>query len=206
VGTDSFDDADADPLGRSLGRFFADEVAKPLGLDFHIGLPASVDRDRVAQLHSWSHAEMMLHPNVLPVRFLAATFNPRSLTLRAVTIKGMSAFDDNNRDDVPRRRDTRLERHRYRAVGGQSLRIGGPGPSTQGEDTTISALRSRSGGGWAESATSTRHEPVMIHCRACSICPAGKCLISADTKCDVKCSATSPKWESVTTAIRFMRL
>ena len=30
------------------------------------------------------------------------------------------------------------------------------------------------------------HEPLMIHCRAASICPAGKCLISADTKCDVK--------------------
>ena len=32
----------------------------------------------------------------------------------------------------------------------------------------------------------------MIHRLAASICPAGKCLISADTKCDVKCSATSP--------------
>jgi hypothetical protein len=50
------------------------------------------------------------------------------------------------------------------------------------------------------------HEPLMIHCRAASICPAGKCLISAETKCDVRCSATSPMWESVTTPIRFMRL
>ena len=53
---------------------------------------------------------------------------------------------------------------------------------------------------------SMHHEPFMIHCRAASICPAGKCLISADTKCDVKCSATSPMWESVTTPILFMRL
>ena len=90
----------ADPAGRSLGRFFADEVATPLGLDFHIGLPASVDRDRIAHLHCWSHAEMMLHLNVLPMRFVAATFNPRSLTLRAVTIpKGLNTFDDCNRDD-----------------------------------------------------------------------------------------------------------
>src|SRR4249919_3229813 len=59
---------------------------------------------------------------------------------------------------------------------------------------------------WAESATSTHHEPFMIHCLAASICPAGKCLISADTKCDVKCSATSPRWESVTTPIFLMRL
>ena len=53
---------------------------------------------------------------------------------------------------------------------------------------------------------SMHHEPFMIHCRAASICPAAKCLISADTKCDVKCSATSPRWESVTTPILFMRL
>jgi CubicO group peptidase (beta-lactamase class C family) len=35
--------------GRSLGTFFRDEVAGPLGADFHIGLPASEDH-RVADL------------------------------------------------------------------------------------------------------------------------------------------------------------
>jgi CubicO group peptidase (beta-lactamase class C family) len=35
--------------GRSLGSFFREEVALPLGLDFHIGLPASEDA-RVARL------------------------------------------------------------------------------------------------------------------------------------------------------------
>jgi CubicO group peptidase (beta-lactamase class C family) len=35
--------------GRSLGTFFREEVAEPLGADFHIGLPASED-DRVADL------------------------------------------------------------------------------------------------------------------------------------------------------------
>ncbi|MDY7104124.1 MAG: serine hydrolase domain-containing protein [Actinomycetota bacterium] len=35
--------------GRTIGQFFADEVAGPLGADFHIGLPASED-DRVAAL------------------------------------------------------------------------------------------------------------------------------------------------------------
>jgi CubicO group peptidase (beta-lactamase class C family) len=33
--------------GRTLGRYFADEIALPLGADFHIGLPAEHD-DRVA--------------------------------------------------------------------------------------------------------------------------------------------------------------
>ena len=58
----------------------------------------------------------------------------------------------------------------------------------------------------SESTTSTHHRPFMIHCLAASICPAGKCLISADTKCDVKCSATSPRAESVTTPILCIRL
>jgi CubicO group peptidase (beta-lactamase class C family) len=36
--------------GRSLGRFFAEEVAGPLGADFHIGLPAE-DDSRIARLY-----------------------------------------------------------------------------------------------------------------------------------------------------------
>ena len=35
--------------GRSLGTYFRDEVAEPLGLEFHIGLPES-EHDRVAEL------------------------------------------------------------------------------------------------------------------------------------------------------------
>ena len=52
----------ADPAGRSLGQFFAEEVAKPLGLEFYIGLPASVDRDRVAHLHGWSQSRDAVAP------------------------------------------------------------------------------------------------------------------------------------------------
>ncbi|MGB8793242.1 MAG: serine hydrolase domain-containing protein, partial [Mycobacterium sp.] len=40
-----------DPAGRTLGRFVADEIAGPMGLDLHIGLPDSARRDRLAQLH-----------------------------------------------------------------------------------------------------------------------------------------------------------
>ena len=63
-------------MGRTLGRFFADEVAKPLGLEFYIGLPASVDRDRVAYLHRYSWAKLLRHLNTIPPRFVAALLNP----------------------------------------------------------------------------------------------------------------------------------
>jgi CubicO group peptidase (beta-lactamase class C family) len=39
--------------GKSLGTFFADEIARPLGLEFWIGLPDE-QQDRVAPLVSWS--------------------------------------------------------------------------------------------------------------------------------------------------------
>jgi CubicO group peptidase (beta-lactamase class C family) len=92
----------ADPSGRSLGQFFAEEVAKPLGLDFYIGLPASVDRDRVARLHAFSGAGMLLHLHTLPPRFVAAAlFNPRSLPARAFGIpKDILAIEDFNREEV----------------------------------------------------------------------------------------------------------
>jgi CubicO group peptidase (beta-lactamase class C family) len=81
-----------------LGR--ADEVAKPLGLDFYIGLPVSVDRNRVAHLHGLSRVETLLHLNTLPRRFVAALFNPRSLTARAVgTVEGLTGFECLNREE-----------------------------------------------------------------------------------------------------------
>ena len=90
----------ADPAGRTLGRFFAEEIARPLGLDFYIGLPTSVNRDRVAHLHCWSRAEMLLHLHTLPPRFVAAVFNPRSLSARASEVPGVGPLDDFNREEV----------------------------------------------------------------------------------------------------------
>ncbi|MFF0637658.1 serine hydrolase domain-containing protein [Nocardia sp. NPDC004151] len=90
----------ADPDGRTLGRYFAEEVAAPLGLDFHIGLPDSVDRDRVARLHAWSRYEAMLHLNTMPPRFVLGLLNPRSLAARAFTTPGVREFDDLNHEET----------------------------------------------------------------------------------------------------------
>jgi CubicO group peptidase (beta-lactamase class C family) len=51
--------------GRSLGALFRDEVAGPLGADFHIGLPSSED-PRVAELVPPSAAEARLAGEVAP--------------------------------------------------------------------------------------------------------------------------------------------
>ena len=90
----------ADPAGRSLGRFFAGEVADPLGLDFHIGLPPSIDRDRIARIHAWSPGEPLLHLNTMPARFVLGLLRPRSLTAKAFVVPGARVLDDINRDEL----------------------------------------------------------------------------------------------------------
>ncbi|BBX07484.1 serine hydrolase domain-containing protein [Mycolicibacterium aichiense] len=91
-----------DPAGRTVGRFLADEIATPLGLDLHIGLPAEVDRSRVAHLHQWKRAESLLHLNVMPAGFALAALNPVGLAARATGVPSdVKPWDgDYNRDEV----------------------------------------------------------------------------------------------------------
>jgi CubicO group peptidase (beta-lactamase class C family) len=71
-----------DPQHRTLGRFFAEEVADPLGLDFFIGLPDDVPPARVARIDGYHPAEMLLHLHEFPPRFVLGFLNPFSLTYR----------------------------------------------------------------------------------------------------------------------------
>lgn len=75
-----------DPQRRTLGRFFAEEIAKPLGLDLFIGLPESVDRNRVAQLKALTRWDLLLHMNTMPPLFALSMFNKSSLVARAFLI------------------------------------------------------------------------------------------------------------------------
>jgi CubicO group peptidase (beta-lactamase class C family) len=69
-----------DPAGRTIGRFFADEVASRLGLEFYIGLPEDVDLDRLAQLLGASPTGAVLHVHQMPRRLVFGLLNPRSMT------------------------------------------------------------------------------------------------------------------------------
>jgi CubicO group peptidase (beta-lactamase class C family) len=91
-----------DPAGRTLGRYLADEIAGPLGLDVYVGLPDAIDRDRLAHVHNWKRAETLLHLRAMPPGFLAMALNPVGLTARTTAIPaGVNAYDgDYNRDDV----------------------------------------------------------------------------------------------------------
>lgn len=73
-----------DPRKRSLGRFFQDEVAKPLGLEFYIGLPAHIPESRMARMKGFHWTEMVFHLHTLPFGMVVSFFNPRSLTSRTL--------------------------------------------------------------------------------------------------------------------------
>ena len=86
----------------SLSRYFQDEVAAPLGLEFHIGLPEAVPLERVAKIHGFRGARMLLHPRTMPVGMLLSFFVPGSLTARTLGNPKMSGPADFDRPDYRR--------------------------------------------------------------------------------------------------------
>ncbi|MFF4179891.1 serine hydrolase domain-containing protein [Streptomyces sp. NPDC001750] len=85
--------------GRSPGRFFADEIAAPLRLDFYIGLPAN-ERDRVSRMvYQRPDVDLTTVPaESLPEELreqVAAWRDPNSLSNRAyaVTVPAEINFD-----------------------------------------------------------------------------------------------------------------
>ncbi len=72
-----------DPQGRTLGRFFAEEVAAPLGLEVYIGAPADLPRERLARIERIPAWKALPQARDLPRPMALAMLNPRSVTFRA---------------------------------------------------------------------------------------------------------------------------
>jgi CubicO group peptidase (beta-lactamase class C family) len=70
-----------DPQHRSLGQFFQDEIATPLGLDFYIRLPESIPDAKLATLEDPSPIEMLLG---FPIGVTLAALNRHSIVYRAL--------------------------------------------------------------------------------------------------------------------------
>ncbi|MFI5522662.1 serine hydrolase domain-containing protein [Streptomyces platensis] len=86
--------------GRTPGRFFTDEIATPLGLDFFIGLPAS-ERDRVSQMvHQQHEVDLTAMPTEsIPEELreqVAAWRDPNSFSNRAYQVTEPAAIDFNS--------------------------------------------------------------------------------------------------------------
>lgn len=91
-----------DPHHRSLGRFFQEEVAAPLGLTFYIGLPPDVPDSKVATIESFKPLQMLLHMNTMPVGMVLGYMNPRSLTKRTFGNPKLRSPSDFNKPEYRR--------------------------------------------------------------------------------------------------------
>ncbi|MGW3031225.1 serine hydrolase domain-containing protein [Streptomyces sp. NPDC001178] len=86
--------------GRTPGRFFADEIAGPLGLDFFIGLPTT-QRDRVSRM-TYQQPEVdftTAPPELIPEELrelVAAWRDPNSFSNRAFAVTDPAEIDFNS--------------------------------------------------------------------------------------------------------------
>ena len=89
----------ADPTHRSIGRFFAEEIAAPLGIEFYIGLPNDVPLSRIGTLVLSDSklaimASMLRDNGTKTVPLMLAMANPNSLTGRVLNSPLMSLGAD----------------------------------------------------------------------------------------------------------------
>jgi CubicO group peptidase (beta-lactamase class C family) len=70
-----------DPQHRSLGQFFEDEIAAPLGLELYIRLPESIPNSRLASMAPPHRLDMLLK---FPIRLTLDSMNRRSNIYRAL--------------------------------------------------------------------------------------------------------------------------
>jgi CubicO group peptidase (beta-lactamase class C family) len=71
-----------DPDRRTLGRFFAEEIAAPLGLEVYFGAPADLPRERLARIERIPAWKALPQTRDLPRQMALAMLNPRSQTFR----------------------------------------------------------------------------------------------------------------------------
>jgi len=84
-----------DPRHRSLGQFFQEEIATPLGEDIYLRLPEEIPNARLATLSPPTRLRMLTG---FPFRFMLETINPHSNIYRALVINpGTAVYQDEQR-------------------------------------------------------------------------------------------------------------
>jgi CubicO group peptidase (beta-lactamase class C family) len=83
-----------DPQHRSLGHFFQDEIATPLGLEVYIRLPETIPNSRLATLASPSPLARLFG---FPIRLTLDSLNPRSSIHRALIVNPGAAICEDER-------------------------------------------------------------------------------------------------------------
>jgi CubicO group peptidase (beta-lactamase class C family) len=82
-----------DPRGRSLGLFFDEEVAAPLGLDVYIRLPETMPNAKLATIDEMTWFDRLTgFVSGFPLRLALDTMNPRSNIYRALIVNPGAAI------------------------------------------------------------------------------------------------------------------
>ena len=83
-----------DPAHRTLGRFFAEEIAKPLEIEFYIGLPPELPDERLAQLRTFTPGRAIRALPSVPKGYVMRILWPWSLLRKSMLF---SEVDPNDR-------------------------------------------------------------------------------------------------------------
>jgi CubicO group peptidase (beta-lactamase class C family) len=83
-----------DPAHRTLGQFFHEEVAKPLQLEFYIGLPPEIPNVRLAKVTSLSPGRAILALRDMPHQLIFKVLSPWSLLRKSLMIPSGVDFND----------------------------------------------------------------------------------------------------------------
>jgi len=87
-----------DPQGRRLPQFFAEEIAGPLGQDVFVGLPTSVDRERIARIKGFGLQDLFIHHTTMPWALTFEMCAPGTLAFRTLNnplvLEGPGALDN----------------------------------------------------------------------------------------------------------------
>ena len=83
----------ADPAHRTFGKFFHDEVAAPLDVEFYIGLPRHISQDRIAVLRTLSRTRALLALTNTPPVMIRKLLRPGSLLRRSMLLQNLDMND-----------------------------------------------------------------------------------------------------------------
>ena len=83
----------ADPAHRTLGRFFDEEIARPLSIEFYIGLPPEIPDERLAQLRTFTPMRAIRALPLVPKGYVMRILWPWSLLRKSMLFADMDPND-----------------------------------------------------------------------------------------------------------------
>lgn len=83
----------ADPGHRTLGRFFQEEIARPLDIEFYIGLPPEIPDERLARLLTFTPGRALRALSAVTPQFLIRFLWPWSLMRKSMLFADLDPND-----------------------------------------------------------------------------------------------------------------